>query len=419
MKERLHRFLFSNTSERQAVARNGFWRFASSGFSKVVRLGIVLFVAKQLGAAQFGVYAYALSIASLCFMFADWGMNAILVREVSRGSEGGAQAAFAVKLISNGLSAIAGVVVFFAMGGATGVGLILVAALFLSNMNDAVVSVYIGRQRSELEFAVSMAEVSLLSASIAYLWLHGSLSVVTFVGSVAVASVGSCIAGLLILSIVLRFKLGHVSWASLRGFMLQGLPMAWFGLIGYAFFSSDQLFLKHYFDFALVGQYALATRVVYASLILPGIVTSVALPLFVRSSSDIRRQRAVFRGGIAAMAACSLLVICSIALFGPWLASFLEDGYAETLPLMLKLACIAIPMFILVWLDNVLVMLGLQWKNLGVTMAAVILNELLNFLWVPSHGVNGALAATAISQGLNMLATFGIVAKRLCLPRAA
>lgn len=412
MAPKLRELLFTNTSEKHAALRNGFWRFASSGVGKLIRLAVILFVARVLGAEQFGVYAYALSVASLCFMFADWGMNTIIIREVSRTETvQEVQSALFVKGVTSGISALVGLCAFVLVSGGAyvSVGLPLVAVLFFSNINESLVSVFIGRQRGEFEFVGVISEILVLVGSIFWFVRGGHLTVHTFTYAVAIAAAVATVVNMLMI-----VRLRVLSWRlpslqSLRYFFIQGMPMAWFGLIGYAFFSSDQLFLKHYFDFATVGQYALATRVVYATLILPGIITSVALPVFTRALGDVPRMRRVFWRGLVAMLGCSLVVIIPVTFFGRFLVSFLSQDYAATLPVLIQLSFFAIPLFVLIWLDNILVMLGLQWKNLAVTTGAVIVNIGLNFWLVPVWGVQGALLATGISQGLNMLVTFGLI----------
>ena len=48
--DRLKAFFFKNTSNKQIIAKNAFWLFASEGISRVFKVVLVIYAVRVLGA---------------------------------------------------------------------------------------------------------------------------------------------------------------------------------------------------------------------------------------------------------------------------------------------------------------------------------------------------------------------------------
>ncbi len=70
----LENLLFTNTSPKQTFIKNSFWLLLSQAFSRFFKLILVLVSARVLGPNGFGTFNYLLSIGTLFFLFADWGI---------------------------------------------------------------------------------------------------------------------------------------------------------------------------------------------------------------------------------------------------------------------------------------------------------------------------------------------------------
>lgn len=406
------KYLRSRSDSFRVVLRNGFWRFASNGMAKIIRLGVLLGAARVLGPEHFGVYAYALSLASLAFLFAEWGMNAIIIREVNQNPEVSTTpiSAFGVKLISTAISFLVGVgiFVFVEQGAYLSVGIGLLAALAASNLSETFISLLIGKQRGELEFIVALVEIGVLVACIApLLWLH-SLTVETLAWSFTGAALAAFCTSAAVSFIAVKLPMQMPSREEMRRLFWAGLPMAWFGIIGYGFFSVDQLFLKHHLGLAAVGEYAFATRIIYSSLIVPSIIASVLLPVFARSVAQKSGARKMFRNGLLGMAIPAGAIVLGALFLAEPVIRMVAPEYASVTPVLLRLSFLAVPLYFLVWIDNTLTMMHRQWANLASTLVAVALNIGLNAVLVPRYGMQGSLLATGISQCLNLVCTLWI-----------
>src|SRR6266568_6359664 len=86
MWQKIKSFLFKNTSTRQTVAKNTFWLTISNVGGRLLRALIIIYAARVLGAAEWGVFAYATSLIAFLTSFIDLGINSILTRETAKGS---------------------------------------------------------------------------------------------------------------------------------------------------------------------------------------------------------------------------------------------------------------------------------------------------------------------------------------------
>ena len=81
---KVRRWLFHNQSARQTIAKNTAWLFIGQLGSRLFRAAIVIYAARVLGAAHYGAFSYALSIAAFLTIFSYIGINALITKEASR-----------------------------------------------------------------------------------------------------------------------------------------------------------------------------------------------------------------------------------------------------------------------------------------------------------------------------------------------
>src|SRR3989339_817639 len=73
--------LFFNLHPRQTVIKNAVWLGLAQVLSKLLKLVLVIVSARLLGPRGFGTFNYVLSIMSVYFIFSDWGINTLIVRD--------------------------------------------------------------------------------------------------------------------------------------------------------------------------------------------------------------------------------------------------------------------------------------------------------------------------------------------------
>src|SRR3989344_4920515 len=84
---RIIKFLFVNNNTKQTIVKNTFWLFTGEALGRLIKLGLIVYAARELGAGGWGIFAYAISIASLLMIFSDLGIENLVAREISQKKE--------------------------------------------------------------------------------------------------------------------------------------------------------------------------------------------------------------------------------------------------------------------------------------------------------------------------------------------
>ena len=80
-------FLLTNQTTGQTAAKNIFWLSTSNLGGRLVKAIIIVYSARILGAAEWGLFSYAVSLAAFVTIFTDFGVGPILTKETARASD--------------------------------------------------------------------------------------------------------------------------------------------------------------------------------------------------------------------------------------------------------------------------------------------------------------------------------------------
>ena len=163
------------------VAINSGLLLAAFSFQAAVSLIMVGIIARYLGQAGLGRYAYAVSFIELFIALVDMGMNRILVREISRDLPQSDRLTSAIWTLRT-LLALAVMVVVGVMAAQTGdrelwlAVMVYYVAQVVFLMGDVFGAVFQGYQRMEYQFwGINIAQVSLLAVTLLVVWLDWGL----------------------------------------------------------------------------------------------------------------------------------------------------------------------------------------------------------------------------------------------------
>lgn len=166
--------------ERRVAINSGLLLVAFS-FQAAVSLVMVGIVARFLGQAGLGRYAYVVSFIELFIALVDMGMNRILVREISRDMDQTDRLTSSIWTMRALLSLIVMVVVGL-LAAQTGdrelwlAVMVYYVAQVVFLMGDVFGSVFQGYQRMEYQFwGINIAQVSLLALTLLVVWLDWGL----------------------------------------------------------------------------------------------------------------------------------------------------------------------------------------------------------------------------------------------------
>jgi O-antigen/teichoic acid export membrane protein len=400
--------LLKNKSPKQVVLKNTFWLSLGQFFIRLFKFLLVVFSARILGPEGWGSFQYVLSIASIFFIFSDWGISNLLIRDYQQKGD------FKERIHTGSL--IREILVFLSLIIALMASLIfenqnfrktfiiLAFFLFLSNLRDYITSFFQAIQKMEKQFVVNFIEslLTLIFGIIFLLTLKNmvSLSLAYFLGMFF-----SLIFCLLLAKNFLIYLKPKINYEFIKYYLINGLPLALFGMLGFIFFTTDQIILGKLKGVEMVGYYSIATRIILILTTFPSLFLVSLFPQLALSVSNKERLKNIFKKSIPFILLISFSIFVFVLIFADFLPLLFGQKYIPSIqPLkLLSLILLFLPLTNL--FDNFLFSINRQWQDFFITLFCALLNVVLNFILIPQYSIFGAIYATLISQFVNLILT--------------
>jgi O-antigen/teichoic acid export membrane protein len=404
-----------------SVARRVAWNTGAQALGKAAVLAIgavsIAVTTRYLGAAGYGQLALALAFVQMLGLLADLGLLTVVVREISRDP------AATERLVGNALTlrlALSlGVIV---LAGLLSLALpytpevrvaILIAGvpLVLGLANTALVAVFQARLRMD---RAAVSDVVGRAAGFAALVAVAALDL-GFYAVVATAGVGAFVT--LVVTWLLARPLVRVRPAASRSvwraLLAAALPVGAALAVTEVYFRADTVIVSLFRPYEEVGFYALGYRVIELLGMLPAIVMTSVFPLLSRYLTE-SRDLALRTVDAAAdlFVAFGVAVAAGGLVVAPQLVRLIGgeefEGAATTLRILLFAGALA---FISGLLGLTLIAGERQRSALRLGLAALAFNVPLNFVLVPSLGIEAA-AAVAVASELLLVAGGLVLVRR-------
>ncbi len=403
---KLKRALFENASLRQTLIKNTFWLTISNVTGRVIRAGLLIFVARTLGAAGYGVFSYAVGVASLFSIFSDIGVSSILIREGSRNPKGLPDYLGTAFVIKIALIAASMIILFVAAPHINtnvpeALPLLPIAAflIFFDGMRDFSVSVSRAQEKMQQEaWIVTATNLAITGIGIVLLMLHPTPRAL-MAGYTLGSAVGTVLAYWLLRHHFFE-AWGRFHRKLVMPILIDAVPFGLMGLLGSLMLQTDTVMLGYYTNAAAVGLYAAAQRPIQVLYIIPGILSSVLFPAMSRfaAANETRFRFVLERGLTLSMMITIPLFVGGLAL-GQSLILYLfgsdYTGAAISFLILLGTILINFPAAII---GNALFAKDKQKIFIVIMAVGASANAYLNYLFIPKWGIVGSSISTIIAQ---------------------
>jgi len=397
-------FLFKNTSTRQTVLKNAFWLSAGQIGSRVLRAFIIIYAARILGAAEYGVFSYVLGLAGFFSIFSDIGLTPILTREVSQKPERAGNYFSTTFVLKTGLLLATALLVIFVAPHFTDIqaaqALVPFAALLIifDNIREFCAGFFRGKEKMELEALLVIATnvaITVFGFIILYRYATAGALTLTYILS---ASTGA-IVGIFVLRKQFAKLFSAFRRALVSPILRSALPIAMLSVVGAFMLNIDIIMLGIYRAAESVGLYSAGQKVVQILYTLPAILATTLYPVFSRfvSTKNKEGKRKSIERGLAA----TVLIAAPLAIGGFILAKqilFFLYG-AEYVPATLTFQLLILtPLLVFpgTLLNNFVVAHDAQKLLIPYATAASIGNVALDALLIPTYGIAGCAFATIL-----------------------
>ncbi len=403
----LQTLFLENISPKQTVLKNSFWLFLGQGLSKLFKFFLVMAAARILGPTDFGAFNYLFSIVSLFFIFSDWGVSSLVIRDYQNETvdkDKYVRSAFGLKIILAAAAFLAVLIsLLFFQSPVFKAGLILLAIfLVISNLRDFIIYIFRAFQKMEKEFWLVLAEnFSLLIIGVTLLLIYKNIV------SLSLAYVFSIVISLSLAFILFKRYFSYLKpeWGrkEIKSFLANGAPIMFYGLLSFIFFATDQIILGKLRGTTEVGYYSIVTKIIILANMVPGLLMTALFPYLASQAANVKKVMMIFKKVSLGLVVLGVAAAAFGAVSAPIIPLIVGSQYAPSVGLFRFFVWIIVFMFPLNLFDYILFTYNKQWLNFWFTAACAIVNIVLNFLLIPFYGMIGAAVASMIAQFLNFV----------------
>ena len=404
----LHKKISSKLNHK--ATRNSFWIISESAVSVGITAVITILSARYLGAADYGILNYGLTLATLFLAIMKLGLDSIAVNELikDRKKEGDILGtSLALRVVASLVSIVAIAVLLMIVN--AGQTVLIVVALIQSIVlifqafyifdywfQSRLLSKYVSIAKIAATLLMSIYGVYLLLTNKGVIWF----SVSTVLTSVIVAA----------LLLIFYFKQGgqplQYSASTAKYLLSKSHHFIIANIMSLVYVQIDKVMIGNMIDEVQLGLYSAAVMACGAWSFLPNAITTsmrpVILGLYQKSKKDFMRRLKQLYFMIFWI---SMAISAVLALSAPWIIPLLFGNEYVDSVLIVQVMIWAMPFSFLGMARSVWIVAEDKNKYVKYYLfVGVVVNIVLNILLIPNIGILGAAISTLTTELVTCLA---------------
>ena len=409
------------------AASNSLWIFLGRVSERIVRILVIIYLARIIGPSKFGIYSFAFAIAEIGAVIAEAGMQRIVVREIASDSENTSNifgSGLILRMIFSFISwlTICVVAIMF-VSSPLKRWCILSASLlvFFSFRVASLRQVFDAPFEAKLEmrlpsFVFVASEMVAGLALVLFASMNFSIPSIIFIELLCLG-IGSVVLFFFsIRKLKPNWNLDFTMWKRLLRFSFP-IAIANFLLIGYA--RGDLLMLEWMKGSDSVGIYASAVRLTGSLQILPMAITTTLLPIISYKFVSYEREKIkdIYRGVFSILLVFGIFVGLSLSFISPEIIQFMygSEYIGAIVPLQIS-GWTQFSSFLLYLLTTMIVGIGYEKYFMIYGVSLFLLKIILNLMLIPDYGYVGASLSSLITEFLLMIVLIIFLAKKITYP---
>ena len=409
MLKKIKGLLLENKTASQTVAKNTFWLTVSNVGGRLLRAVIIIYSARVLGASDWGIFSYAVSLVAFITVFTDIGISPMLVRETAKSREDPKTRTQIIStsfLIRAALLAVGILVVIFGAPHFTtiaGVRVILPIVTFIlifDTFRDFGFSIVRAMEKMEWE-AVLFLFTNLAIVVFGFVFLYLSKTVTALTYSYALGTGIGTAATIFALRKDFKGVFSNFSFPFAKYLISSAWPFAIAAILGVLMINTDILIIGWLRSAEDVGLNSAAQRIVQLLYLLPAILSTSLLPSFARlaAKKDNEKLRGALEKILGALFLAAIPMVVGGVVLGKEIMNLLFGaGYAGGTPsfqILLVTILIDFPAGVL----STMIFAYNRQKNITIYSAiGGVSNALLDLALIPTFGITGSAIATLAAQ---------------------
>ena len=418
----LKSLFFDNKTIKQTIFKNTFWLGIGTTISRLLKLVLIIYVARILGATEYGKFTFALAFVSLFIIFSNLGLRPIITREFAREEERKKEfySILSLKiLLSLGALILILIGSFFVTPDETIRKLIWIIAIFvlINSFYSIIYGFFAAHQRMEYEALGEILNALVVTGAGLFV-IFNFPSVVNLSYAYLFASTTALIFILALFHF--RFLSFKLYWrkAVWKKFLSMSWPLALAGLFCTVYNNIDSVMMGYFGQITETGWYNAAYRIVNIALFPMGLVAASFFPVLSKFARPAKNSlpdkikeakeslQKIWSYNLEIMILLAFPLMVGGVTFAPRFIGFIygQDFFSSILAFQILIIMAGI-IFLYVPFYNVLTASGQQKKILLVSLAGAIINVVLNLILIPKFSLYGAASATVVTH-LFMFALF-------------
>ncbi len=409
-------FLLENQTIKQTIFKNSFWLGAEMAISRLLKLVLIIYVARILGATEYGEFTFALAFVSLFLIFSNLGLDSIVTREFARDKDKEKEKEF-YSILSLKILLSLGTLILILIGSffiapdeaIRKVIWILAVYVLINSFYTVIYSFFYARQRMEYEALGEVLNALIVTGAGLYV-IFNFPSIINLSYAYLFAAAVVLIFILFFFHLkVLPFKL---SWKKeiWRKFLSMSWPLALASLFSTLYANIDSVMMGYLNQITETGWYNASFRIIHITLLPMGLIAGSFFPVFskfARPSKDMVADRIkemkenlqkIWDYDLEIMILLAVPLMVGGITLAPKIINFIygQDFLPSILVFQILIIMAGI-CFIYRPFMEVLLASNQQKKIFGIVLMGAIINIILNLIFIPKYSLYGAAGATVIT----------------------
>lgn len=409
MIKKIKLFLFQNQNLRQTIAKNAFWLSFGEITGRILRAGVVIYSARILGAEQWGVFSYAITLAAMFTIFSDIGLSSVLTREAAKDPSNRDRYfstifVFKIILIIILFAAILSATPYFTKIPLSRLLILLTALIIvfdsLQNFGKALFRAVEKMEREALMNIITQGII--LIAGMIILFKYPSPENLAF--AYVLGSAIGLIVGISFLLPFLKKIFSHFDINLFKPIIAAAWPFGIVGVLGAVMINTDTIMIGWFKNAQEIGFYAAAQKPIMLLYIFPSLIAGAFFPVLARlAGKDNEQFRSLLEKGLSFIFLLALPFSIGLLLTAPQIINLLYGAeYQPAIASFQILALTIITAYSASIIANSIFAYNRQKILIGYAVIGALGNVVLNSLFIPLWGIEGAALSTIFTQILSV-----------------
>lgn len=392
-------------SSNKLLYTNSFWLLSADFLNKVMMFLLTIIFARYLGVEGYGQLTFATSLTGMLFIFADFGISTLAVKDISRSkimAKKYLNNIVLLKIIHSIITLLALYIILLYMGKPFSIDLMVYMFGFyilISSAGEFFSSVYKAYEKMRY-VAISIFIRGCI------LFTLGSIFVLLDYGIyfIIVAYIVGALSSLIFLIYYLKKKITKFSLEFDLRFTIdlikRASPFAFSLAFSSIYLSIDSILISHFIGDTELGYYSLGYSMTIVFYTIPAIISNVYFPrLSIYFDSDKLNLKFLFKSLVIKLSVIVIPLVLLLYFLAPHIFLILYgDNFSNSIVVFKLLLLALLFKFYSFPYSYLLIAAEKQNIRLAIQGFTALFNLVTNIIFIPKYGIFGAAGTTIASE---------------------